>query len=369
MIDYVKCFAIFFIVAIHSKTVQGIQLGVMDGDDANFVINTFARFAVPFFFVASGYLFVQKLIRIQRENGNAVRKRQFQYAKKYILKLVKLYMAWFAFYFLFDLAVEFVETEKNSAALSDMFANYIDNFELWNVIYLANGWPERHLWFLPALIWASLILFLFVQVRWMRILFVISAAVHVVGLFGQSYSFLFDVPFNTRDGIFFALFYVTMGGIAARYAPTVISFARKISTRSAVTWLVVLLSLQVLEGFITLEVFDGKEENYFISTIPLVTVLFLLVLKHSQLGKGSIFTKIGANAVGIYVSHIFIMESLRILMHRMDLAEVEDTLLWKVMLTPIVFILAYIFYNQLQYMKRKLKSSFTVNHVKATREG
>lgn len=368
MIDYVKCFAIFFVVAIHSKTVQEAQLGVVDGDETNFIINTFARFAVPFFFVASGYLFVLKLSEIQRENGDAARKKQFSYMKKYIFKLVKLYIAWFAFYFMFDLAVDFIETEKNSAALSNMLANYMENFDLWNVVYFGKDWPERHLWFLPALIWATLILFLFIQVRLMRILLVISAGLHVFGLLGQSYSFLHDISINTRDGVFFALFYVTLGGVAAKYASVVVSFARKIPTRSAVIWFVVFSLLQVLEGFITLQLYDGKAENYFLSTIPLVMVLFLLVLKHSQLGRDSFLTKIGANAVGIYVSHVFIMESIRILIYRMDLTQVEDTFLWKVVFTPIVFILAYIFYHQLQDKKRKIRNSFAKNRAKTSTE-
>ncbi|GAB4074567.1 acyltransferase family protein [Barrientosiimonas marina] len=348
MIDYVKGFAILFVVAIHTKAVQGAHLGIIDGDDANFIINTLARFAVPFFFAASGYLFVQKLNTIQRDNKNA---EQVQYAKKYIRKLIKLYLAWFIFYFLFELAVNFIETEKNSAALWNMFTNYIDHFSLWSFIYLGDGWPVYHLWFLPALIWAILILFLFIQMRLIRVLFVVSIGLHLIGLFGQSYSFLFDIPFNTRDGIFFALFYVTLGGMMAKY-PVFASFARKMPTRSAVIWLGILSCVQILEGFITLQVYDGKAENYFISTIPLVIVLFLLVIKHNQMGKGSVMAKIGAKAVGIYVSHVFIMASIHILMHRMGLTMVEDWLLWKVIITPIVLLLAFIFYNLLQNGKK-----------------
>lgn len=355
MIDYVKCFAIFFVVAIHSKTVQGIHLGIMDGDDANFIINTFARFAVPFFFVTSGYLFIQKLNKIQQENRNSGQQKQFHYFKKYIGKLIKLYISWFAFYFVLELAIQFIETEKSSAALSEMFTSYIGHFNLWNLVYLGDGWPEYHLWFLPALIWATMLLFLFAQMRLMRVLFMISIGLHLFGLFGQSYSFLYDVSFNTRDGIFFALFYVTLGGIMAKYTPVVTAFAQKLPTRSAIIWLGILSCMQILEGLITLQVYDGKAENYFISTIPLVIVLFLLVLKHSQMGKDSIFTKIGANAVGIYVSHVFIMEFIHILMHRMELTPAEDTLLWKVLFTPIVFTLAFIFYNQLQKGKKIVK--------------
>jgi surface polysaccharide O-acyltransferase-like enzyme len=216
--------------------------------------------------------------------------------------------------------------------------------------------PGYHLWFLPALIWATLLLFLFVQMRLLRVLFVISIGLHLFGLFGQSYSFLYDVSLNTRDGIFFALFYVTLGGIMARYASSVHTFAKKITTSSAIIWLGILSCVQILEGVVTLQLYDGKAENYFISTIPLVVILFLVVLKHSQFGKSSVLTKIGANAVGIYVTHVFIIEGIHILMHRMAWSQVEDMLLWKVLFTPIVFMLAFIFYKILQLRKKVAKS-------------
>lgn len=43
MIDCIKYFVIFSMVAIYTKTVQGAQLGMMDDDEANFIMNTFDR--------------------------------------------------------------------------------------------------------------------------------------------------------------------------------------------------------------------------------------------------------------------------------------------------------------------------------------
>ncbi len=357
-IDYVKGFAIFFVVAIHSKTVQGTHIGMIDGDDANFVINMFARFAVPFFFVASGYLFVQKLNRIHQENEEGSRRAQFRYFKKYLGKLVKLYVAWLVFYFVFELGVKFIERENNSETLFEMFTSSISHLNLWSLIYFGEGWPGYHLWFLPALIYAVLLLFLFSQMRLVGVLFVISAGLHLFGLFGQAYSFLYDVPFNTRDGVFFALFYVAFGGIAAKYGSFFNALLLRIPTWSIIVSLVFLSLMQILEGFLTLQIYDGKEENYFFFTMPLVMTLFMLALKHHQMGKNSIFTKIGANAVGIYVSHVFIMECMHILLYRMELTAVEDSILWKVMLTPLVLAIALVFYHQLQNGKKALKSIY-----------
>jgi len=56
-IDYFKFFAIFFIVCIHTTPFRGSELWGFDGNSINGIINTFARFGVPFFFVSSGFLF------------------------------------------------------------------------------------------------------------------------------------------------------------------------------------------------------------------------------------------------------------------------------------------------------------------------
>lgn len=367
-IDFIKFFAIFFVATIHTKTVSGLELGAIHGDDINFAINTFARFAVPFFFVTSGFLFVQKLIKIEKDKTESVTKAQFSYLKKYVLKLTKLYAAWFVFYFLFNLAVNFIETEKNSAALQDMFMQYIGNFDVWNVLYYGSGWPEYHLWFLPALIWAIVLLFVFAKLKRLKVLLIGSLVLNIYGLFGQSYSFIHETPLDTRDAVFFALFYVTLGGVVARYSATFTALAKKIPTSFYMTSLICLSAIQIVEGYVTLRVYGGNAENYYITTIPLLICLFLFVIKHAHIGKNKWVTKIGENAVGIYVSHVFIMKTIRILMQRLDLASVEDTILWNIIFTPLVFIVAYFFYAGLQRGEKIMQSSGKGKHSARGRE-
>jgi predicted permease len=43
-------------------------------------------------------------------------------------------------------------------------------------------------------------------------------------------------------------------------------------------------------------------------------------------------------------------------MHRMAWGQVEDMLLWKMLFTPLVFMLAFIFYKILQLRKKVAKS-------------
>ncbi|GGB51904.1 hypothetical protein GCM10011409_31870 [Lentibacillus populi] len=356
-LDFIKFFAIFFVVAIHSGTLKGVELGAVQGDDVDFAIDTFARFAVPFFFVTSGYLFMQKMKDIQEKNKRSASKKQLTYLKKYLMKLVKLYFAWVIFYFMFALVIDVIETEKTREAMIPMLTDFIASFKLESILYYGLDWPQYHLWFLLALIWAILILFVFSKARLLKVLLIVSLGLNIYGLFGQSYSFLYEAPYKTRDALFFALFYVTLGAIMARYYPTVKSIADKIPTKEYVLGVACLSVLQVVEGFITLQIYDGKSENYYITTIPLLIVLFLFVIKHSRIGKNSLFSKIGVNAVGIYVSHVFIMESIRIFMQRLGLTAFEDTVLWKLVFTPMVFIMAYFFYSGLQNGKKIVQSA------------
>lgn len=366
-IDFIKFFAIFAVVAIHSGTLSGIQLGTINGDDVDFVIDAFARFAVPFFFVASGYLFVQKMKNIEEKNNiqgqtkSQATKQQLSYFKRYTIKLTKLYFAWFIFYFLFELGIKFIETEKTTEALKPMFTDFVASFHLWDIFYYGADSPQHHLWFLLALIWSVFILFIFVKIKLLPLLLVLSLGLNIYGLFGQSYSAFYEVTVNTRDALFFGLFYITLGGMIGAHAQQVKAVARKIPEFAYIGLLIILSLAQVFEGFVTLKIFDGGAENYYVATIPLIIVLFMMIMKHSQIGKNTLVSKIGSNSVGIYVAHVFIMKLIPILLQRFDLAYIQETLTWKLAFTPMVFILAYIMYTAIQMIKNRTAAGIARN--------
>lgn len=359
-IDFVKCFAIFAVVAIHSKTLSGSEIGSVNGDDINFYINTFARFAVPFFFVASGYFFVQKINSIQTNtelegySNRQIVKQQLAYFKKYIFKLTKLYCAWFIFYFLFQLVVNFIETDKNAEAITAMLKDYLASFHIWDILYYGAGSPQYHLWFLLALIWSTIILFIFTKAKLLPLLIVVSLGLNVYGLFGQSYSALHEVTLNTRDALFFGLFYMALGGMFGNYVQQTKKIAYKIPIFLYVGLLSLFILSQFVESYLTIKVFDGNAENYYFTTIPLTIILFMMVIKYNRIGKNSVIAKIGANAVGIYVAHVFLLKSIPIVLERLGLANIEETLTWDILFTPGVFILAYLFYLGIQRGKISL---------------
>lgn len=182
------------------------------------MIDILARFAVPFFFVSSGYLFLQKMKGIFEKNAVGVMEIQLAYFRRYVLKLVKLWSAWFLFYFLFELSVKFIETEKSSEALTAMVLDYVSNIFTLDLLVYGAGYSQYHLWFLLALIWSVAVLFAFYKLKMLSLLFILSLGLNIFGLFGQSYSFLYEVSLNTRDALFFGLFYTTLGAVLGAYA-------------------------------------------------------------------------------------------------------------------------------------------------------
>ncbi|WP_060678173.1 acyltransferase [Virgibacillus halodenitrificans] len=350
-IDFLKFFAIFAVVCIHTGTVSGVHIGNIDGDQLDFLIDITARFAVPFFFVTSGYLFIRKLKQLENKNDQEVTSQQNHYFYKYTTKLIKLWAAWFIFYFLFDLLIKYVETEKTSASLISMVKEHITSIFTWDLFYYGAGQNQYHLWFLLALIWSVMILFVAYKTNMLKTFLLIGLGLNILGMFGQSYSFIYDMSWNTRDALFFGMFYMLLGGFMGSYILKVRNLAKRVPTTVFIGVSLLFVFLQIGEASLTVQVAGGKEQNFFLSTIPLTIILFMLIMKHNQVGKNTIVSKIGANSVGIYVSHVFVMETLRILMNRMGLELVMETLAWKLAFTPAVFILAYLFYIGVQKMK------------------
>ncbi|MDQ0861570.1 acyltransferase family protein [Bacillus sp. V2I10] len=87
-IDFIKFFAIFAVVVIHTFPLDS-QIGL-------FILDNLSRFAVPFFFVASGYLFGIKILNTRES---------VVYFKRYVIKIVKIYVCWLIFYTIYDVLV------------------------------------------------------------------------------------------------------------------------------------------------------------------------------------------------------------------------------------------------------------------------
>ncbi|UOR11644.1 acyltransferase [Halobacillus amylolyticus] len=336
-IDFIKFFAMIFIVYIHANAFENVNILGVEGKKIDLIIDTFARFGVPFFFMVSGYLVV-----------NQVQNRGGKYFTGYIFKLVKLYVAWFLFFIFYDLLMKIINEGFKTGVLWD----YVASYNSLEVFYYGAGHTQYHLWYLLAAIWGMVIFSIFYYFQKTNILFFISLTLYLIGLLDQSYSGIYNLYFNSRDGIFFGLFYITLGAMFAQSKNT-IGFSYRIKPA---VWLVTFFGLsfiQVVERVVTIYWMNGKEGNYFISTIPIVIVLFLFIINKPDIGKGSWVNYIGKQTVGIYVVHTAVINITNQLIDYWELNYFREHLLWGILFTPYIFFFSYATYMTIQKLKKE----------------
>jgi surface polysaccharide O-acyltransferase-like enzyme len=342
-IDYMKFYAIFAVILIHAGPFEEISLLGMDGYYLNFVIDTLSRFSVPYFFISSGYLFGRKIMLGNNESA---------YFSRYTTKLVKIFACWFVFYFLYDLVVKILFQSLNIKSISEIFTYINENVRMEVFVYGASSGYQ--LWYLVALIWSILILFIFLNVNRLNLLLFTSLILNLIGLFGQSYSGLISLPLNTRDGIFFGLLYTTLGAFIAKHQGFIRQTLSKVNPRLLIVIVLISTLLLLVERSVTVFLLEGEIGDYFILTLPITLSLFLLTIIRPDLGKDSIFTMIGKESVGIYVIHVFFIKVINLIVEINGFSVVYETVIWHILFTPIVFILSYTFYSSLQKTKGML---------------
>ena len=342
-LDLLKFIAIICVVCIHTAPFSEYESAAVDGETIELIINITSRIAVPLFFMISGYLISQKVL---------ANKLYFSYIKKYISKLTMIFVSWTLFYLIYDTAITFFRAERNNGNFQEMITEQYNLIEPMSLFYGISIGTPYHLWYLPALIWAAIILFIFIKMRLVPVLLIAGLGLNLIGLFGQSYSPIYEVPYQTRDPLFFGVFYVTLG-----YSMNHWFANRKISlTSSSIVILIVLFSvLQLAEGFILFEFSEGFWANYYFFTIPLTFFILLYAMKNPSM-KVPLLNKVGANSVGIYVIHVFfisfINQFIDLVSHDID----RSAFLWNLLYTPGIFVISYLSYQVLQEVKPKRKS-------------
>jgi surface polysaccharide O-acyltransferase-like enzyme len=330
-IDFIKFFAILAVVIIHTFP-SDHQLGF-------FILDNFSRFAVPFFFVASGYLFGLKVI----DNPNSA-----AYFKKYLIKILKIYVSWLVFYICYDVIRILINGGNDNHELS----KYFEGLSVLKLLYYGDGTSGYQLWFVISLAWSIITLYLFYRLKNLTLLLLLGLCFNLAGLFGQSYSIFFEMPITTRDALFIGVFYTTVGFWIAFASP--FKKYRSYGKKEYFFWFCFVTALQAAEGYWLEKVLSSKHGEYFIMTIFLTVFLFLFTVNNPQLGKGVWISKIGSNALGIYAVHVFFIDIVDILLSHFGLGHVSHNLVWNLIDTFLVFTLSYITYLFIQNLKSHL---------------
>lgn len=320
-IDFIKFFAILAVVIIHTFPSDN-QLGY-------FILDNFARFAVPFFFAASGYLFGLKVTHNQKS---------LAYFKKYTFKILKIYVTWLVLYMAYDV----MKVLLSAGNVPGELAKYIEGLTPLNLFYYGQGTSGYQLWFVISLVWSTVILYFFYRLKKIRLLLIIGFCLNLLGLFGQSYSIFDPLPVSTtRAALYISLFYTTLGFWFAFAKPNIMSLNKK----TYFLLFVCFSALQFAEGYALEKFLDAKHGEYFLSTIFLTVFLFSFALSSPKLGKGLFITRIGGNALGIYAIHIFFIDLNDMMFKKLGLQQSSHQLLLNIMDAFLVFTLSYLTYE------------------------
>lgn len=247
------------------------------GSPAGFWGAAFGRFAVPMFFMVSGY-FIGETEPYVAKIG------------RYSRRLLPLFAFWAALYLI-------------------AYAAWPHSTREWALLLIKGG-RGNHLWFIPSL-WlclvTALILLHFVG---LRLALLVAGALYAAGLLIGSYAPLVGLEqsaWNPRDGITFGLLPVMAGyalrrrPIAIRPAPAAILFGVLSAVNMTEYWLVLQLHPRYTEFFIT---------------TPLVAFMAFSLARAWQ-PRGALagsMSRLGRLSLGFYAIHMFFVNLCKLLL-------------------------------------------------------
>ncbi|EHH0749022.1 TPA: fucose 4-O-acetylase [Vibrio vulnificus] len=281
-----RIIAILAIIGLHCQ----MALTYWQIDDipwVGYLLNQMARFAVPLFFLISGYLIQPKLTSAPFETlGN--------YAKP----LLKIWLVWSALSLLMPFNFQVV-AEHGYLAERQGYWGYLAQTPLNSL--LEGGLV--HLWFLPALIIAVAVVALFVHFQRQHWLLPIAALLYLYGVLAGSYQPLTDLasPFFTRNGPFFSTLLVAIGFMIRE---------KNVRVSSAIAGGMFLVGLLVhlgqAYGLMGYDIaFNGHD--FLFGTELWATGLFLLLLNYPQLGQHPLTFALSPYVLGVYVCHLLVI--------------------------------------------------------------
>ncbi|MDR2569647.1 MAG: acyltransferase, partial [Oscillospiraceae bacterium] len=231
------------------------------------VFRVVARIAVPFFLMVTGYFIIPKYI--YNAENNAENKKALP--KKFITKTALIYFGASLLYLPISIYAGHFSSDN---VLSSILKGVIFDGTFY------------HLWYLPASIIGILIIFSLAHKFNFQTVFMISIFLYALGLLGDSYyglaikntflnSFytaLFHVFSYTRNGIFLAPVFLSMGGLIAKQKS-------RMSLRVSVTLSAIFLSIMLFEGSFVYNNGLSRHDSMYITLLPCMYFLFHALLR------------------------------------------------------------------------------------------
>lgn len=195
-INYFKIISAFLVIAIHTS-----PFAFFNGNIDFIFTRIWARMAVPFFFMITGYFILPKCLKGEYKDIRL---------KKYIVKISKIYVLATILYIPINAYAKYFNQ-------SHLLLNIVKDIIFDGTFY--------HLWYLPASILGTMIIYFLLKKFSYKKTFFIAIILYLIGLFGDSYyGFVEKISFfklfyqgvfffsdYTRNGIFFSPIFILLG--------------------------------------------------------------------------------------------------------------------------------------------------------------
>lgn len=325
-IDSIKFFAAFAVVTIHTQPFREL-----DGDIYQMlylVIRILCSFAVPFFFTSMGYLFYKKISVLENKST---------YLISYLKKICKYLIVTAIIYTIYNL-LKLLLSSNPLLYIKD-FINDITKIS--NIYYGIDSGGMFHLWYLLIPLYILPIIYLFRnRINLITSIFLVF---NIIGIFLQ----IKGVDINVRDALFYGGFYISLGCLFGKYENEI---KDKLCNISVISLLCILVAFNILQ--ISESLLFGRL-TYSFGTIFITFILFAIILKNNNILQDSIINKIGSESLGIYLIHPMIIGIAYLAIYLLNMNYISNTIIWQILLTPIVFVTSYGIYIILQKIIHK----------------
>lgn len=293
-VDFMRVVAMCGVIVIHTKPFEQYESSV-----ANYLFvlgNQGARFAVPFFFIVAGYLWMEKT-----KGGNSLCAISMDYAKR----IMWVFVFW-SFIYGVEAAVP-VRLLLNYGVASIMtpLQEYVRS--LWESpgAFLFQG-SRGHLWFLPALLCAVLITAAFLHLKLQSLLLPVATGLYLFGVLAGSYSSTpvgISVPFRSYLGPFVGTLFFVLGTEASRRD-------LHVSIQMAVLIFVAGFVAHMLEVLWLWQVFHVAPavHDHLFGTVLFGVGAAAIALAKPVWGNGTLLAKWGPYMLGVYVVHVLFVD-------------------------------------------------------------
>jgi len=294
-VDIVRLAAIVAVIAIHT-TPFGVDQHPAGASlwQAGWMIKQVCRFAVPFFFVMSGYFWGVKV-----RNGAAPAAVSAALAKRLMIILA----AWSFIYLL----------PYNIGSVIELGWTGPFREAYWNIIsVLSAPWrlllqgTKYHLWFLAALLYALAIATYFVAKGWHQALVAVAAVLFIAALLMTAYAptpLGMSTVLEARNGPFFGTLFFVSGIYIGKLRPA-----------AAWLWqgtllLLLGLVLQVAESMVLWHLYGvNPDPDFTVGTCFMGWGAAMVALSNHRWLQNERLSGIGKYTLGIYAVHLVFVE-------------------------------------------------------------